>query len=137
MPLRRPTRRPPAATSGTRAPLAAPGSPAPDLARAAWGAACLLAPGPVGRALAGHEPDARARRVLRVLGARHLVQAAGTRVLPAPLALVGGAGVDGLHAATALATGLTRPRRRRASLADAVVAVGWCAWGAVRARRLA
>ncbi|WP_298989017.1 hypothetical protein [uncultured Pseudokineococcus sp.] len=108
---------------------------APDLLRAAWGATCLLAPDAVQRAMSGHDPDVRGRRVLRVLGARHLVQAAGGRVLPPRLAVGGGAAVDGIHSATALALGLLDVRRRRAALVDAVVAGAWCAWGAARYRR--
>ena len=136
MPLPRTDRRRPPAPPAPVPAERGPGSPVPDLARAAWGTACLLGPGTVGRLLAGHEPDARARRVLRVLGARHLVQAAGMRLLPAPVGLVGGAAVDGLHAGTALLAALADPRRRRAELADAVVATGWCLWSAARARRL-
>ncbi|GAA2016895.1 hypothetical protein GCM10009756_00710 [Pseudokineococcus marinus] len=107
----------------------------PDLLRAAWGATCLLAPGAVQRVLSGHGPDVRGRRVLRVLGARHLVQAAGGRVLPPRLAVGGGAAVDGIHSATALALGLLDAGRRRAALVSAVVAGAWCAWGAARYRR--
>ncbi|MEJ5913006.1 hypothetical protein [Pseudokineococcus sp. 1T1Z-3] len=108
----------------------------PDLARAGWGAVCLLAPTVVERALSGHEPDDRARRVMRVLGARHLVQAGASRLLPARLALAGGAAVDALHAATAVVLALADPPRRRASLLDAVVALAWSAWGVRRYRRL-
>ncbi|MEJ5946533.1 hypothetical protein WDZ17_14645 [Pseudokineococcus basanitobsidens] len=119
-------------------PTAAPRHPSttPDVARAAWGTVCLLAPGLVERSLAGREPDVRARRVVRVLGARHLVQAAGARLLPPHLAVGGGAAVDAVHALTAAAFGLGDARRRRAALADAAVAAGWCVWGVRRYRRL-
>jgi len=136
VPLSRTDRRRPPAQPGSAPAERDPRSAGPDLARAAWGAACLLGPGTVGRLLAGHEPDTRARRVLRVLGARHLVQAAGMRLLPAPVGLVGGTAVDGLHAVTALLAALADPRRRRAELADALVATGWCLWSAARCRRL-
>lgn len=130
-----------AATATAPAPSLAPprdrGSapPAPDLARAAWGAVCLLTPGPVHRVLGGREPDPWERRVLRVLGARHLVQAVASRFLPRGLAAGGGAAVDGLHALTALVLAGVDARRRRSALADVLVAAAWCAWGASRLPR--
>jgi hypothetical protein len=94
--------------------------------RTAWGALLLLAPDPVLRRVAGQRtPDPRARAVLRVLGARHLAQAAALPVLPAGL----GAAVDALHAATAAALALLAPRWRRGALLDTAVATGFAAAG--------
>lgn len=105
-----------------------------ELLRAGWGAACLLAPRHVYRGVEGKEPDERARRVLRVLGARHLLQATANGLRPTSLTLGAGSVVDGLHAATALAFGLADASRRRTVLLDAGIAGGWsaAAWHAHR-----
>ena len=47
-----------------------------EVIRAAYGALELLAPGAAERVLVGRAPDARARTFIRVLGGRHLLQAA-------------------------------------------------------------
>lgn len=109
--------------------------PGPDVARAAWGALCLLAPASVQRVLSGGRVDARGVLVLRVLGGRHLVQAAATRLLPPRPALGGGAAADGLHALSALALAAVDARRRRAALVEAALATAWCAWWVRRCRR--
>jgi len=73
--------------------------------RLAYGSVLLAAPGPVVQAAAGQPADTRARRVTRVLGARHLLQGIGTVGRPGPDVVGLGAEVDLVHAATALAWG--------------------------------
>lgn len=101
-------------------------------ARLAWGGLLLLAPGallrPVGPA------TTTAVRTLRVLGARHLVQAAVTVRRPTRGVFAAGAAVDGLHALTDLALAAADRRQRPAALTDAAVAAGWLLLGAVVAR---
>lgn len=80
--------------------------------RAAAGTAMLLAPGAVCRAY-GQHPAPTAQAVVRVLGTRHVVQAAVTLARPDRLTVGGGALVDLAHAASAvLWAGLARDHRR-------------------------
>ncbi len=90
--------------------------------RLAYGATLLAAPGHAVQAATGHPADTRARRVTRLLGARHLLQGIGTVGRPGPDVLGLGAEVDLVHSATALALGVLDGRRRRAGLVDAAVA---------------
>lgn len=89
--------------------------------RAGYGAALLAAPGLLLGAVTGVPPTRRDLTVARVLGARHLLQAAvtlseGSRVL------VPGAVVDLLHAASMVALAVADPRMRRAGATDATAA---------------
>lgn len=104
-----------------------------ELARAGYGAVLLLAPGRVLSRLAGTALDRTTVRVARVLGVRHLVQAAA--LLRHPRWRPAGAAVDAAHAASmvALARWARRPLHRRLAagnarsagmLAAAEVAVG-------------
>jgi len=128
------------------------------LVRAGYGVALLCAPGALIRltagpgAAAGHlrrpaeadaqreaAPGSRARLVARVLGVRHLAQAAltaaGQRADPgSPVPLGGGAAVDLLHAASMLALGATDRRIRRTTFTDAAVETALAAAGAWAAR---
>jgi len=93
-----------------------------SLARAGYGTALLCAPGPVISVMTGGPVSRRARAVARVLGARHLVQAAVCGLVPARGLIRAGAAADGLHAASMLVLAVTAPGLRRALLADAVIA---------------
>jgi len=93
-------------------------------ARGLWGLACLLRPGAVVRAAGGLPDDGTSTTFTRVLGARHLVQAAVTAAHPSAATVRIGVGVDGLHAVTM--AGLTViGRRRLPSLLNALAATGW------------
>jgi hypothetical protein len=92
------------------------------LARAGYGAALLCAPGPMIGVVTGQPPSRRARRVARVLGARHLAQAAITVLNPGPEVVALGVVVDLLHAASMFAFAAVVPDLRRAELADALAA---------------
>ena len=110
-------------------PVLVPGRVVPAI-RACYGAALLCAPGAALRLGTGRSPGPRARTVTRVLGARHLVQAAVTMWRPRAAVLAAGAGVDACHAASMLALAAADPRSRRAGLADAVAAAAFAITGA-------
>lgn len=100
-----------------------------EVARASWGLTLLLAPRQVLRPLRLATNDDRATGVTRVLGARHLVQAALSGVQPSPEILAAGIWVDRVHALTAATLAALDPRRRRGALVDAGVATAWAAFG--------
>jgi hypothetical protein len=102
-------------------------------ARACYGAALLCAPGLALGLFTGQAPSQRARVVARILGARHLAQAALTLWRPHRAVLAAGAGIDGCHAASMLALAAASPGTRRAGLTDAVTEVAFAATGAVMA----
>ena len=92
------------------------------LARAGYGAALLCAPGPLIRVCTGRSPGSRARRVARVLGIRHLAQAAITAAAPGPRMITAGSVIDLCHAASMLGLAAVDKSLRPAELADALVA---------------
>jgi hypothetical protein len=103
-----------------------------QVARLAWGATLLAAPGAVLTACRA-PGDRRARTVLRVLGARHVVQALLAGRDPGRGAAAVGAAVDGAHALSAVALAILDPRRRRVAAADGGVATAWAVTGVWRA----
>jgi hypothetical protein len=104
-------------------------------ARAALGAGHLAFPGRAARALSPQPIGGRARQVIRLLGARQLLQAAVTRARPTEAVLAVGAGIDALHAASMLALAAYRPEWRGPALTDAAVAGCLAVAGAAAARR--
>jgi len=92
------------------------------LARAGYGAALLCAPGPMIGVVTGRPPSRRARQVARVLGVRHLAQAAVTALNPEAEVVALGVVVDLLHAASMFAFAAAVPELRAAELADALAA---------------
>ncbi len=102
----------------------AQGSPGPlvPLARAAYGAAVLVAPGPLIRLCTGRSPSRNARRTARVVGLRHLAQAAVTLWAPAPDVVAVGVLVDLTHAASMLGFAAVNRPLYRAELTDALAA---------------
>jgi hypothetical protein len=118
-----------AADAGGQAPLTA--------IRASYGGALLIAPGAVIYLGTGRCPSRRARRVARLLGARHLIQAGVSTLAPLPSVLAAGAGVDGLHAASMLMlAGADRGGMRRAALTDSLAEALFAAAGVSAARIL-
>ena len=101
-------------------------------ARTGWGALLLVAPGRVLR-LTGHVDAGRGpRRLLRVLGARHLAQAAlecrgGVRTRNV------GTGVDATHALSDVVFACLDSRWRRAAALDALVTGGFVVLGLTNA----
>jgi hypothetical protein len=102
--------------------------------RAGYGGALLIAPGPVIRAAARGPDGPRARAVARVLGARHLLQAALTTAAGwSPESLWVGVAVDLMHAASMAALAADR-RVRRLTLTDALLEATFAAAGGSAAR---
>lgn len=110
------------------------GLPASQLLRVGWGCACLLAPENVVRATIGAPADPFTRGFTRLLGARHLVQAALVGTRPSAPALAVGVLVDLSHAASDALWVLAGPVRLRFALTDAGLALSWAALGRVEAR---
>jgi hypothetical protein len=118
-------------------PLRGPaGATALQLVRAGYGAALLLVPGPAIRLATGRPASPGTRRIARVLGARHLVQAALTAAAPSSAVFAAGSQVDTVHAASMfLLAAVSRPGRRPA-LTDALTEAAFAAAGrSVSARR--
>lgn len=97
-------------------------------ARATWGAVLLAAPDAVFALATRPRSDAprRAGVVLRVLGARQLVQSALVSLRPRRRVLTASAAVDAVHALTCLVLAALDPRWRRPVLLDAAVAASFC-----------
>ncbi|GIF42655.1 hypothetical protein [Actinoplanes xinjiangensis] len=96
-------------------------------ARVVWGGALLIAPQALLRAGAGRDASRAAITVARVLGARHLLQAAVTMAAPTPRVVAFGAVVDALHAVQQLTLAVVSPRWRAAALVDTAIAVALAA----------
>ena len=99
------------------------------LVRAAHGAALVLAPGPAIRLTTRRLPSRRMCRVARVLGARHLIQAALTGAAPEPRVLAAGGQVDAVHTASMLLLAAVSRAGRRAALTDALTGAAFAAAG--------
>lgn len=93
-----------------------------ELVRAAWGLSLLAAPRFVLTHVHHVDVDTKTLVVARILGARHLTQAALSGVNPSADVLAMGAWVDAAHSATALALAALDRTRARAGLSDAAVA---------------
>jgi hypothetical protein len=97
------------------------------LARAGWGLSCLVAPRAVGRVLGLDPADRWAHRLLRLLGARDLGQAALPATAPPRALLRLGSAVDALHATSMYALAALRRDYRRPALTAAAIATTWAA----------
>lgn len=103
--------------------------------RAGWAGLLLVVPERL-LGMAGPAPvPPAAVATVRVLGVRHLVQAAVSAV--APNAPVAGAGavVDALHTATCAGLAALSPRWRRVALLDAAIEAGFAAAGWIGSNR--
>lgn len=94
--------------------------------RASYGLAQLLAPNAVARRLTCRDADGRERTVTRILGARHLAQAA-VLANASPRAHRLGAAVDALHAASMVGLALVDRSRRRQAWTSAATASAFAA----------
>ncbi len=103
--------------------------------RLLWGTILLIAPQVVLRDLPHQRIDRAARGFARVLGARHLTQAAITSRDRTPGWVVAGAVVDATHAATMAALAALRPGRRKLALTNVATAATLAAAGVAEARR--
>lgn len=108
---------------------------APTVLRVLQGSLLLLAPDQVLRALRHPPPDRPALTVLRVLGARQLLQAALVGPRASSGRLRAGAAVDGLHSATMIALAAARPAWRIPGGLDAVTAASFAVAGIAASRR--
>jgi hypothetical protein len=101
--------------------------------RAGIGLFCLISPD---KALVSSQRGSlAARRVMRILGARHLLQAAVEAAQPTPAVLKVGAGVDAVHALSCLGFAVIGGARwRHGVLLNTVCALGFCAATAATAR---
>ena len=102
--------------------------------RAAIGAARLVVPALSLPGINAARLGGGGRKVVRVLGARHVAQAVLTGRAPTRAVLWLGAEVDAAHAASMLGVAVCSRRYRRAALGDAVVAGTLAAAGAWAAR---
>jgi hypothetical protein len=100
-----------------------------ELLRATWGTALLLAPEQILSRVHHLRIDATSLTVTRILGARHLTQAALSGIRPSPEVLAMGIWVDSAHAATALGLAATDRHRARAGLIDTAIAIAWALAG--------
>jgi hypothetical protein len=99
-------------------------------ARACYGATLLVAPGTVIRAVTRRPAGSRTCAVVRLLGARHVLQAAATTAAGAgtgPLGL--GAAIDLTHAASMAGLALADRQVRRLALTDAAIETSFAAAG--------
>jgi hypothetical protein len=97
-----------------------------EVVRAAYGMCELIAPDFVSVRLLGEAPDGRARAVVRILGARHLVQAALTAHAGRTGRRLGGS-VDAVHAASMLVLAALDGSHRRSAAANAALALAFAA----------
>ncbi|MDQ6806636.1 MAG: hypothetical protein M3065_17100 [Actinomycetota bacterium] len=103
--------------------------------RALWGTVLLIAPEVVLGDLPHQRVDRAARGFARVLGARHLTQAAITSRDATLGWVVAGAVADAIHAATMAALAALRPDRRKLALTNVATATALAAAGVAEARR--
>lgn len=103
--------------------------------RCGWAVFLFACPDRPMAALTGLTPTEHDRQVLRVLGARQLVQAAVSLVHPSHRVLAAGSAVDALHAATCLGLAAVDGRWRRGALLGALDATAFAVAGYAGARR--
>ncbi|NYD40522.1 hypothetical protein [Nocardioides panaciterrulae] len=96
----------------------------PDVARLVLGGLCLTRPGLPLR-LTGATNGKGTRAVVRILGARYLVQGAGGPWLHRRWVPEADAAVDAIHAASMLGLAAVAPGHRRAALVSAALASGF------------
>lgn len=86
--------------------------------------------------LLGVAVDSRARLVVRILGARQLLQAALMAAMPSPPTWLLAGAVDALHAGSMLGLAALDARWRRAALTDAAAAIALAGGGQLSVHRL-
>ena len=96
-----------------------------ELVRGAWGAALLLAPRQMLRHVHGAPNTGTSVLVLRILGTRHLLQAAVVTVWPSHRVLLVAAAVDLSHCVSMVPLALGGGRYARAGAVETAVAGVW------------
>ena len=99
-----------------------------------WGAAMLLRPGDVTRSVCGGGPEPAAW-IVRVLGARLVIQDLVTLVHPTREVVLAGAATDALHAASMVAAHVRWPEHARPIRVSGVTSAGSALVGALTAGR--
>ncbi|SDS69710.1 hypothetical protein SAMN04488570_2471 [Nocardioides scoriae] len=97
-----------------------------DLARFAVGAVALTRPQTLLMSSPGDDSDGT-RRVVRILGARYVVQAAGGTLARRPWVTAVDAGVDVVHAVSMAGVAALAPRHRRLALTSLAAALVFAA----------
>jgi hypothetical protein len=95
--------------------------------RAGWGGVLLVAPAVALRIGGPGFRAPHATAIARVLGARHIAQAAVTALAPTPAVGMLGAATDALHASGNVLAAAVSPRWRRVALIDAGIAAAFAA----------
>lgn len=103
--------------------------------RAGWGAVLVLCPDAVVGSASGRSPTSATRVVARILGARHLAQAAAGLEWHSQTARDLGLATDMLHALTGLGFAMLPTGWRRGALLDASLAAAFAATSADSAER--
>jgi hypothetical protein len=101
------------------------------IVRVLYGSALLLAPD----SLIGEQAGRSERAFARILGARHLVQAALAGPRPTPRLLRVGAAIDAIHAATMIALTVWKPRHCALASANALAAASFAGAGIFAAKQ--
>jgi len=96
--------------------------------QALWGLALVLAPGRMLLLLGGASEDRTPKRILRILGARHLLQASAEQCWGG-VTFELGIWADGLHALSGIGFAYFDARWRRAALTDATITGGFAVFG--------
>jgi hypothetical protein len=104
--------------------------------RAGYGAVQLAVPGYSAEQQLGGPLDPATLRVVRVLGARQVVQGGVALAFPAEPLLGLGVGVDALHALSMVPVAAAAPRWRRPALVSGLTAAAFAVAGALAARRI-
>ena len=97
-----------------------------EVVRGVYGMCELLAPDFLTGRLLGTTPDSKARTVIRILGARHLIQAVLTARAGHTAHRIGGS-VDAVHAASMVLLAALDVRYRTPAAANAVLALVFAA----------
>ncbi len=103
--------------------------------RTLWGSVLLAAPDAVLRDLPHDRLDRPARVVARLLGVRHLTEAAVTGRRDSRTLIRAGASIDAIHATTFAALAALRPDRRKLALTNVATASALAAAGVIESRR--
>jgi hypothetical protein len=104
--------------------------------RATYGAVQLTAPSWSAEQQLGGPLDATGQQVVRVLGARQVLQAGLALAFPDEPLLGLGIGVDALHALSMLPVAVTVPRWRRAALVSALMGTAFATAGVLASGQL-
>jgi NO-binding membrane sensor protein with MHYT domain len=104
--------------------------------RVLWGSALLANPQAIVDKLTGEQADPRAWTFARILGTRHLAQAAIACRYHGRRSIVAGAAIDAMHATSMAILAVKSPDYRRPALVSTATATALCAAGLMLGLRL-